>query len=669
MSRYSGSYGAFQGASLLTLLLFPLAIGILMLVAQWRLFKKAGEPGWKCLIPFYGTYIWCRIVWSAKAFWAMIGIGFGTGILSSILTGVAANSYSRRSGSSAGGVILAILMIAASIASLVLAIKMLIYTARAYGKSGGFAVGLFFLMPIFYCILAFGDSRYVGPMGIAGSRQYGTAPEGEDTAASGSGESTDDEPVASRSSKNSLIWIVVGVCALILGISAVQRFILAMTSYRPGRGTAGSPWVGLENFQYLFRNPSFSRTIVNAAVYGFFRLVVSFLFSLLGGAAGTSGSRGGKAAAVAFGVLIAFIPSVLYDYMMVGTDVIRSSGFNPLIPIIQALPFGGVSLLLGALLTDVWPKERFRGVLVAPLLALATFFFEKYSGSLLQNALNLQYTETLASFCFKTGFQMVRYSTAAAAELMQSLMNLIPVAAGALMIALMVRTARPATVRLTKEGTAVSVIAGTAAGGLVLAAGILLVSSSPSIFRQSTVLSPAVSGFVAALIVAVLAFGVYFAVLMCTAVSDRERWLPLSLIILLSVGFNRTSVADYIAAMRIGVVNTPVMPILQAIVNPLSVMLMIGMIILRPRNTTTCVLLALGAALLSAAYVMGDTSSYMIYVMNRSQQNLGLLTRSVLQMAEGAEIRTGIAGMLLLFISVPLGVGTALCIRAAQRES
>jgi hypothetical protein len=35
-------------------------------------------------------------------------------------------------------------------------------TANAFGKGTGFAVGLFFIAPIFYCILGFGKDKYIG---------------------------------------------------------------------------------------------------------------------------------------------------------------------------------------------------------------------------------------------------------------------------------------------------------------------------------------------------------------------------------------------------------------------------------------------------------------------------------------------------------------------------
>ena len=40
-----------------------LAMAVLMIVAMWRIFAKAGEAGWKAVIPFYNTYILYKITW------------------------------------------------------------------------------------------------------------------------------------------------------------------------------------------------------------------------------------------------------------------------------------------------------------------------------------------------------------------------------------------------------------------------------------------------------------------------------------------------------------------------------------------------------------------------------------------------------------------------------
>lgn len=44
-------------------------------------------------------------------------------------------------------------------------IMLCVYLAKAFGKDGLFALGLLLLNPIFMCILAFGDARYIGPKG------------------------------------------------------------------------------------------------------------------------------------------------------------------------------------------------------------------------------------------------------------------------------------------------------------------------------------------------------------------------------------------------------------------------------------------------------------------------------------------------------------------------
>lgn len=62
---------------------------IFYMIANWRIFSKAGEPGWKSLIPFYNVYteyklqsIWTRFrLWRRTFFlqpiFSMI-LGFGS---------------------------------------------------------------------------------------------------------------------------------------------------------------------------------------------------------------------------------------------------------------------------------------------------------------------------------------------------------------------------------------------------------------------------------------------------------------------------------------------------------------------------------------------------------------------------------------------------------------
>jgi len=123
-----------------------IALLVLCIVAMWILFKKAGEPGWKSIIPFYNVYIWCKIVWDKNIFWIWLAISLGSFVATFI-----------------GGEVGTFVQFACSIANLVISIILLIKTSFAYGRGAGTAVGLIFLTTIFTLILAFGSAKYVGP--------------------------------------------------------------------------------------------------------------------------------------------------------------------------------------------------------------------------------------------------------------------------------------------------------------------------------------------------------------------------------------------------------------------------------------------------------------------------------------------------------------------------
>jgi small-conductance mechanosensitive channel len=48
-------------AAMLPFYLFSLAIGVLAIVAMWKIFTKAGEPGWASIVPIYNTYVLTKI--------------------------------------------------------------------------------------------------------------------------------------------------------------------------------------------------------------------------------------------------------------------------------------------------------------------------------------------------------------------------------------------------------------------------------------------------------------------------------------------------------------------------------------------------------------------------------------------------------------------------------
>lgn len=105
-------------------MIIPLLIGVVALVAEWRIYSMAGEPGWACLIPIYNMYVLYKIVYGK-------GIKF----------------------------LLLIVPILGEIAAIMLIVRL----GQRFGKSTGFIIGMLFLSPIFLLMLAFGNSSYQGP--------------------------------------------------------------------------------------------------------------------------------------------------------------------------------------------------------------------------------------------------------------------------------------------------------------------------------------------------------------------------------------------------------------------------------------------------------------------------------------------------------------------------
>lgn len=130
--------------------LFSIVVGILSLIAYWKIYEKAGEEGWKAIIPIYGTYVLYRLTWDIKMFWIMFG-GFMGGfllILIGLLTPLTA---------------IAFLGLIAILIALVIDLFQSHALSRSFGHGLPFTLGLLFLTPVFLLILAFGSSEYQEP--------------------------------------------------------------------------------------------------------------------------------------------------------------------------------------------------------------------------------------------------------------------------------------------------------------------------------------------------------------------------------------------------------------------------------------------------------------------------------------------------------------------------
>lgn len=124
-------FGAFLGV----MIVIALVVAILQLAGMWKVFTKAGEKGWKCIIPIYNVVILFRI--SGLSPWIICGY------------------------------LLAFIPFIGWLISLGIRIYQCNSLAKAFGKDVGYTIGLLFLPTIFYMILGFGKAQYVGNGGFS----------------------------------------------------------------------------------------------------------------------------------------------------------------------------------------------------------------------------------------------------------------------------------------------------------------------------------------------------------------------------------------------------------------------------------------------------------------------------------------------------------------------
>jgi len=132
-------------------LIIGLVILVLTIIAWWRIFTKAGEKGWKSIIPIYNVYILFKI--AGRNFWKYLLICLGMSICSTIASSVGAGALAT---------ILGIVTLALCIWAIVELVLLNHGLSKNFGHGVGFTLGLIFLSTIFTLILGLGSSQYIG---------------------------------------------------------------------------------------------------------------------------------------------------------------------------------------------------------------------------------------------------------------------------------------------------------------------------------------------------------------------------------------------------------------------------------------------------------------------------------------------------------------------------
>ncbi|MFD0794551.1 DUF5684 domain-containing protein [Mucilaginibacter litoreus] len=123
-------------AALFTVFLIPgLVIWLISIIGMWKVYEKAGKPGWASIIPIYNVIVMLEII--GKPVWWL-------------------------------------LLLLVPCVNIIFGIWIINLLSKSFGQSEGFTVGLLLLPMIFYPVLGFGNYRYVGPAGagFAGYKPY-----------------------------------------------------------------------------------------------------------------------------------------------------------------------------------------------------------------------------------------------------------------------------------------------------------------------------------------------------------------------------------------------------------------------------------------------------------------------------------------------------------------
>lgn len=120
----SGGFAAAIIAIILACLIPIFIIAILTVAGKWKVYEKAGKPGWAALIPIYTWIVMLEIV--GKPVWWVI----------------------------------LFFIPCVNIIFLIWTINLM---SKSYGQSEGFTIGLILLGFIFWPILGFGSYQYIGP--------------------------------------------------------------------------------------------------------------------------------------------------------------------------------------------------------------------------------------------------------------------------------------------------------------------------------------------------------------------------------------------------------------------------------------------------------------------------------------------------------------------------
>ena len=134
-SALFGGLFAIYGLFIVICMIISLLVVVFLIICNWKIFTKAGEEGWKAIIPFYNTWVFAKLVANNNVLVFILCCGSFIAFIPVI------------------GWIL-------SLAGLVGAVMLDLGLAKVFGKETWFGVLMIFFPYVMVPIIAFGSAVY-----------------------------------------------------------------------------------------------------------------------------------------------------------------------------------------------------------------------------------------------------------------------------------------------------------------------------------------------------------------------------------------------------------------------------------------------------------------------------------------------------------------------------
>ncbi|WP_237607317.1 DUF5684 domain-containing protein [Roseimaritima sediminicola] len=181
--------GAFAALVVLVSLVVGVLFTVVMIASLWKVFTKAGKPGWAALIPVYNTIVWLEIV-RRPVWWVVLTL--------------------------------------IPLVNLAVLVVMCIDLAKVFGKGPGFGIGLALLPFIFFPMLGFGSALPGDVTGTGAAPTPAASRTGEAASSPAGTRATEPEPVDADLQRKFVLFQAVPAWMISMLVHVLLLLVMAL---------------------------------------------------------------------------------------------------------------------------------------------------------------------------------------------------------------------------------------------------------------------------------------------------------------------------------------------------------------------------------------------------------------------------------------------------------